>query len=78
MDAAGFRDCLHVIGWTQRGLAELVKADSRQVRRWAAGDAVIPDHIAEWLEKVAQFHRRNPPPRYPRQVRNKVRLVSPS
>ena len=49
MDAAGFRECLHVIGWTQRGFANLVKADSRQVRRWAAGDAVIPEHISEWL-----------------------------
>ena len=27
----------------------LVEADSRQVRRWAAGDAVIPEHISEWL-----------------------------
>jgi hypothetical protein len=45
VDAAGFRECLHVIGWTQRGFANLVKADSRQVRRWAAGDAVIPEHI---------------------------------
>jgi hypothetical protein len=69
MDAAGLRDCLHVIGWTQRGLAGLVKADSRQVRRWASGDAVVPDYIAEWLEEVAQFHRRHPPPHYPRKAR---------
>ena len=52
MDAAGFRECLHVIGWTQRGFANLVKADSRQVRRWAAGDAVIPEHISEWLRYI--------------------------
>ena len=45
-----------------RVAAIAVAMDERQVRRWAAG-ATIPDDVATWLEKLAQFHDRNPPPR---------------
>ena len=56
-----FRECLDLIGWTQRGLAARLKMDERQVRRWAAG-AEIPDNIATWLERLGRFHQQNPPP----------------
>lgn len=62
-----FRKCLDDLNWTQRGLASLLDVDERQVRRWAAG-ATIPGPIADWLEKLARYHERNPPPE--RRVQN--------
>lgn len=56
-----FRECLSLLAWSQRGLAAILDMDERQVRRWAAG-AAIPEPIAAWLEKLARFHERNPPP----------------
>jgi ribosome-binding protein aMBF1 (putative translation factor) len=55
------RQCLAALAWSQRGLAELIDVDERQVRRWAAG-AVIPPRIAAWVEMLARFHEQNPPP----------------
>lgn len=55
------RECLALLSWSQRGLAAILDMDERQVRRWAAG-ATIPDDIGAWLERLARFHERNPPP----------------
>lgn len=57
-----FRECLDAIGWTGRELGRQLSVDERQVRRWA-GSAGIPDRIAEWIERLAQFHEANPSPR---------------
>lgn len=62
-----FRECLASLHWSQRGLADALEMDERQVRRWAAG-ATIPGIIADWLEKLARYHERNPPPE--RRVQN--------
>jgi hypothetical protein len=56
-----FRECLDAIGWTQRGLAARLDMNERQVRRWATG-ATIPDDIAAWLDRLANYHQRNPAP----------------
>jgi hypothetical protein len=57
-----FRSALALLHWSQRGLADILGKDERQVRRWAAGQYPLPDAIAEWLRRLAQFHERNPPP----------------
>lgn len=57
-----FRECLAVLRWSQRGLADALAMDERQVRRWAAG-ADIPAPIAAWLERAGTWHEKNPPPR---------------
>ena len=57
-----FKECLDAIGWTGRELGRQLGIDERQVRRWA-GSAGLPDRIGEWIEKLAQFHEANPPPR---------------
>jgi hypothetical protein len=57
-----FRQCLDALSWSGRGLAALLNIDERQVRRWANGDYEIPSGIAAWLERLAQYHERNPPP----------------
>ncbi len=63
VNADRFRECLAVLGWSQRGLAAMIGMDERQVRRWAAGEGVVPEDIATWLETLARVHEDNPPPR---------------
>ena len=47
-----FRACLAALQWSQRGLADMLHMDERQVRRWAAG-AAIPAETAAWIERAA-------------------------
>lgn len=56
-----FRECLAALDWSQRGLADLLGVQERQVRRWAQG-ARIPEPVADWLELLARFHKAHPPP----------------
>lgn len=56
-----FRAALASLRWSQRGLADVLGADERQVRRWAAG-ATIPPAVAAWITKAAAWMDRNPPP----------------
>lgn len=56
------RAALHDLHWSQRGLAAILRKDERQVRRWATGDAQIPEDVANWMERVARAMRENPPP----------------
>ena len=51
MTPAAFRAAVERLGWSYRGLADMVQIDERQVRRWAAGNA-IPPHIAAWIERA--------------------------
>ena len=72
MTPAAFRAAVERLGWSYRGLADMVQIDERQVRRWAAGNA-IPPHIAAWIERAvaelaplqdaaAAWLQNNPPP----------------
>ena len=56
-----FRECLASLAWSQRGLADILAMDERQVRRWASG-STIPDPVAAWLDKLARYHENNPSP----------------
>ena len=40
----------------------MLGADDGHVRRWARGGSPIPQEIADWLDKLAQFHEANLPP----------------
>ncbi len=62
MSPTRLRDCLALLRWSQRGLAEALDCDDRLVRRWASGDASIAPDVADWLERVAVFHAANPAP----------------
>ena len=57
-----FRECLGLLRWTQRGLADVLKCDDRLVRRWGSGDADIPASVAAWLETLGKVHAELPPP----------------
>lgn len=55
-------DNLALLGLSERGFAALIRRSHSIVQRWINGDAVIPTDVATWLERVAEFHRANPPP----------------
>jgi DNA-binding transcriptional regulator YdaS (Cro superfamily) len=61
--AAAFRAHLGRLCWTQRGLAVLLGLSHNTVHRWALDQAAIPPATAAWLEQVAAFIERHPPPR---------------
>ena len=56
------RECIALLRWTQRGLADALACDDRLVRRWASDGASIPPSVAAWLETLAQVHAAAPPP----------------
>ncbi len=56
------RECLALLRWSQRGLAAALAVDERQVRRWATGEALIPEQVAAWLERRAAAMAADPPP----------------
>ena len=57
-----FRQCLALLHWSQRGLAEILDTHPTTVRRMATGDASIPGSVAEWLEGLAAVHQARPIP----------------
>lgn len=62
MNPDRLRECLALLRWSQRGLADALGMDERQVRRWATGAAVIPEQVAAWLERRAAAMTADPPP----------------
>lgn len=63
MTPTDLRAALADLHWSQRGLAAILRKDERQVRRWATGEAQIPPAVADWLARLAEAMRANPPPR---------------
>ncbi len=57
-----FRECLALLHWSQRGLADILDTHPTTVRRMATGDATIPNNVAAWLEELAAAHRARPVP----------------
>ena len=57
-----FSECLTSIGWSQRGLADLLRVPETRPRRWAQGRYPVPEEVSKWLERLASAHERNPPP----------------
>ncbi len=64
MTPAARRAAIAALGWTQRGLAAVLRypGDGRQVRRWFAPGGTAPAEIDAWLERRAQAMRDDPPP----------------
>jgi hypothetical protein len=57
------RECLNLLHWSQRGLADVLGWDESTVRRWMRNDGEAPAEIDDWLARLADFHRAYPPPR---------------
>ena len=62
MTGSRLRQCLALLRWSQRGLAEALGCDDRLVRRWAADGAPIPAGVSDWLETLAKVHAHHPAP----------------
>ncbi len=56
------RECLDVLGWSQRGLADMLGVHETRARRWARGVMPVPDEVAGWLETLAAVHAAHPAP----------------
>jgi transcriptional regulator with XRE-family HTH domain len=56
MTPTRLRECLAVLHWTQRGLADVLGLHETRVRRWARGVLPTPDNVAEWLERLVAAH----------------------
>lgn len=85
MTPSTFRAHLAALGWSQRGLADMLRRDERQVRRWLAGTAPVPPDAAAWILRAAQelprlmaavnqWHANNPPP--PKKIRQPPEISS--
>lgn len=62
MSPSRLTECLAAVNWSALRLAKLTGWSEGAVRQWARGAVQIPADVAEWLEIVARFHERNPPP----------------
>ena len=62
MSADRFRECLSMLHWSQRGVAEILYCDDRLVRRWADGSEPVPEAVESWLEGLARAHQALPSP----------------
>ena len=58
-------DALTALYWSPATLAEIIGARTDTVRKWLSGRSDILPHVLPWLERLAAFHRANPPPRPP-------------
>ncbi len=57
------RDCIELLGWTQRGLARMLDRPEGTVRQWVRGVVRIPEIVAAWLEVRAKHAEEHPPPK---------------
>lgn len=62
MSPTRLRECLFLLGWSQRSLAKTLGWSDRTGAQWASGAMIIPPNVAEWLEIRAQHAERYPPP----------------
>jgi DNA-binding transcriptional regulator YiaG len=50
-----YRDAIERLGLSQRKAAAFLGVDERQSRRWAAGDAAIPESAAKLLRLMVRL-----------------------
>lgn len=56
------RECLKILKWSPKDLAEQLGCPESDVTIWLDGLAVAPIAIAAWLEALVKAHRALPPP----------------
>lgn len=62
MTPTRLRECLDALHWSQRGLATILNRPEGTVRQWARGAVRVPDDVAAWLDKLARYAVKHPPP----------------
>ncbi|WP_458097362.1 nuclease [Roseomonas sp. WA12] len=62
MTPTRLRECLALLRWSQRGLADALGMDEARVRKMARGTSEVPVDLAAWLERRAVAMADDPPP----------------
>lgn len=55
MTQTQYREAIAKLGLSQRGAAAFLGVDERSSRRWAAGDAAIPEAVAKLLRLMIRL-----------------------
>ncbi len=61
-----YKECLSLLGLSQRGLTPLLSSAQRLTREWATGASSIPREIAVWLESCVALRASKPKSRLPK------------
>ena len=56
------RLALERLGWTMSILADQLGAGRSTTKAWFSGHTAPPDAVLAWVEGLAAFHVRHPPP----------------
>lgn len=57
-----------MVGWSSRTLATRFGYGPTAGYEWEKGRAAIPPEVADWLEKIAKWWAKNPPPQLGREI----------
>lgn len=57
------RRALATIHWSMTEFGASCGVSQSTVRRWSARTAVMPEHLAAWVEAAAAWHSEHPVPR---------------
>lgn len=55
-----YRECLDLLGLTQRGLSRVLRCSDRITREWATGVSSVPREVAVWLESSVVLRKDKP------------------
>ena len=56
------REVMHDLAMSDGQLIRALDVDDRRVRRWKSGERDIDPDVAAWLEGLAKYWQKNPPP----------------
>lgn len=56
------RDCMTAIGWGGSALSEVLGINRTSVSNWMSGKFVVPQNVADWIERLAAAHDAYPLP----------------
>jgi hypothetical protein len=62
MTPARLAECIAILGWTQRETGRQLSRQEAAIRQYLTGKVRIPDADAAWIERLARFRERHPPP----------------
>jgi plasmid maintenance system antidote protein VapI len=65
MSPSRLRECLDTLHWGASTLARVTGAHRNSVHDWLTGRVRIRPDLSAWIERLAAFHERNPPPPKP-------------
>lgn len=62
MTPSRLTECRAILHWSTLRIAKITGWSEGAVRQWESGIVRTPDDVAAWLDKLARYHERNPPP----------------